>query len=125
MFDIGWSELLAVCILGVLVMGPKEIPAAVKSVTTFLKKLAIWRDQVWQQVEEMGGDELKELKQAHQAMRSELSQHHYITDDEGNRYEAYTIPAELQREHPEPEESYVFTDVSTEEPPVVSKKTVH
>jgi sec-independent protein translocase protein TatB len=39
MFDIGWQELFIVAIIGLLVIGPKELPRTLKAVTGALRKV--------------------------------------------------------------------------------------
>lgn len=39
MFDIGWPELLLVMVIALLVIGPKELPNAIRTVTTIVRKM--------------------------------------------------------------------------------------
>lgn len=39
MFDIGWQELFIVAILGIIVIGPKDLPRAIRTVTQAIRKL--------------------------------------------------------------------------------------
>lgn len=39
MFDIGWPELLLVMVVALIVIGPKDLPAAIRAVTTILRKV--------------------------------------------------------------------------------------
>lgn len=39
MLDLGWSELLVVAVLTVLIFGPKELPTVLRTVTQFASKL--------------------------------------------------------------------------------------
>lgn len=39
MFDIGWSELLIVAIVAIIVVGPKELPALLRNIGRYLGKL--------------------------------------------------------------------------------------
>lgn len=38
MFDLGWSELMVVAVLTVLIFGPKELPTVLRTVTQMLNK---------------------------------------------------------------------------------------
>ena len=38
MFDIGWQELFIVAILAIIVVGPKDLPKALKTVTVWIRK---------------------------------------------------------------------------------------
>ena len=45
MFDIGWQELFIVAVIGIIVVGPKDLPAAIRTVTRYLRKArALARD---------------------------------------------------------------------------------
>lgn len=39
MFDIGWQELLVVAVLALIVIGPKDLPRALKTVTGVIRKM--------------------------------------------------------------------------------------
>lgn len=39
MFDIGWPELLLVMVVALVVIGPKDLPAAIRTVTSILRKM--------------------------------------------------------------------------------------
>ncbi|MBS27411.1 MAG: twin-arginine translocase subunit TatB [Alphaproteobacteria bacterium] len=41
MFDIGWPELMLVMVIGLMVIGPKELPNAIRTVTQIVRKLRI------------------------------------------------------------------------------------
>lgn len=38
MFDIGWSEMVFVLVIAVLVIGPKDLPRAISTVTKYIRK---------------------------------------------------------------------------------------
>lgn len=38
MFDIGWQELLLICAVTVIIVGPRELPRVVRGVTGFIRK---------------------------------------------------------------------------------------
>jgi len=38
MFDIGWQELFIVAVIGILVIGPKDLPRAVRAITGWIRK---------------------------------------------------------------------------------------
>lgn len=38
MFDIGWSEMMVVAVLTLLIMGPKELPNTLRNVSKWIKK---------------------------------------------------------------------------------------
>jgi sec-independent protein translocase protein TatB len=39
MFDIGFSELLLIAVVGIVVIGPKDLPVVVRHVAKFLREL--------------------------------------------------------------------------------------
>ena len=39
MFDIGWPELMLIMVVALVVIGPKDLPAAIRTVTTILRKV--------------------------------------------------------------------------------------
>ena len=39
MFDIGWPELMLIMVVGLIVIGPKDLPAAIRTVTTIIRKM--------------------------------------------------------------------------------------
>ena len=38
MFDIGWSEMMVVAVLVLIIMGPKELPQTLRTITAFVRK---------------------------------------------------------------------------------------
>lgn len=38
MFDIGWQELFIVAVLALIVVGPKDLPHAIRTITTWIRK---------------------------------------------------------------------------------------
>ena len=76
MFDIAWSELLIVAIVAILVVGPKELPALLRSLGQMLGKLRRHADDFRRQfdeaVKEAGAEDLQ------QEIRS-LQQHNPLT----------------------------------------------
>ncbi|MGB0087132.1 MAG: Sec-independent protein translocase protein TatB [Rhodomicrobiaceae bacterium] len=63
MFDIAWSELLIVLIVAILVIGPKELPALLRTLGQMLGKLRRSADEFRRQfdeaVREAGGEDLQ------------------------------------------------------------------
>ncbi|XPE60865.1 Sec-independent protein translocase protein TatB [Shigella flexneri] len=45
MFDIGFSELLLVFIIGLVVLGPQRLPVAVKTVAAGFARCVHWRQR--------------------------------------------------------------------------------
>ena len=38
MFDIGWQELFVIAVLALIVVGPKDLPQAIRTITTWIRK---------------------------------------------------------------------------------------
>jgi sec-independent protein translocase protein TatB len=63
MFDIGWPELMLIMVVALVVIGPKDLPAAIRTVTTILRKMrgmaAEFRGGLEDIAREAGVDEVK------------------------------------------------------------------
>jgi sec-independent protein translocase protein TatB len=63
MFDIGWSELLVIAGVALVVLGPKELPGALRTVTGFARKARSVVREFQGHVDEMVKEaELSELR---------------------------------------------------------------
>jgi len=61
MLDIGFSELLVIVVLAVLVLGPDKLPEAMKDLARFIKKIKkMWRDATSDITRELELEEMKE-----------------------------------------------------------------
>ena len=64
MFDIGFSEILIVATLTLIIMGPNRLPETVKTITLWLGRIRIFINSAKVEIEnEVGIDEIK--KQLH------------------------------------------------------------
>ena len=64
MFDIGFSEILIVATLTLIIMGPKRLPETVKTITLWLRRIRNFINSAKVEIEnEVGIDEIK--KQLH------------------------------------------------------------
>ena len=64
MFDIGFSEILIVATLTLIIMGPKRLPETVKTITLWLGRIRNFINSAKVEIENEGGiDEIK--KQLH------------------------------------------------------------
>ncbi len=45
MLDFGWQELMLICVVVVIVVGPKELPKAVRGITGFLRKIRMMTNE--------------------------------------------------------------------------------
>jgi sec-independent protein translocase protein TatB len=71
MLDIGFSELLVVVVLAVLVLGPDKLPEAMKDFAKLVKKVKkMWNDATKDITREL---ELEEMKEEVQKYKDELN----------------------------------------------------
>ena len=60
MFDIGFSELLLVAVVGLLVLGPERLPVAVRTTSLWVGRLRRQFTEIRAEVErEIGADEIR------------------------------------------------------------------
>ncbi len=72
MFDIGWSELLVIAVVAIVVVGPKELPKLMRSFGFYAGKLRRAAAEFRRQFDEaMREAELDEVKQAIESVRTE------------------------------------------------------
>jgi sec-independent protein translocase protein TatB len=70
MFDIGFLELLLIAVISLIVMGPKRLPQAVRSISLWLGRLKQIFSSARQQLEdEVGMDDVKRQLHNEQIMR--------------------------------------------------------
>lgn len=64
MFDIGWQELFIVAILALIVVGPKDLPMAIRTITIWIRKAKMmtreFQSGVNEMVREAGLDDIKD-----------------------------------------------------------------
>jgi len=74
MFDIGWSELLVIAVVAIVVVGPKELPKLMRSFGFYAGKLRRAAAEFRRQFDEaMREAELEEVKQAIESVRTETA----------------------------------------------------
>jgi sec-independent protein translocase protein TatB len=72
MFDIGWSELLVIAVVAIVVVGPKELPKLMRSFGFYAGKLRRAAADFRRQFDEaMREAELEEVRQAIESVRTE------------------------------------------------------
>jgi len=60
MFEIGFSEMVLVCVIALLVLGPEKLPGAVRQVARFIKKIRAMADAASKELQrELPIDELR------------------------------------------------------------------
>ena len=74
MFDIGWSELLVIVVVAIVVVGPKELPRLLGTLGHYAGKLKRAAADFQRQFDEaMRDTEIAEVKQAMDAVRAETA----------------------------------------------------
>ncbi len=60
MFDIGFAELLLIAVVGLLVIGPEQLPATVRTISLWLGRLRRSFNEIKADIErEVGADDIK------------------------------------------------------------------
>ena len=74
MFDIGFAELLLIAVVGLLVVGPEQLPDAVRTVLAWVNRFRRSFDQIRTEVRrELHNDEImKELKAESQQLKQQV-----------------------------------------------------
>jgi sec-independent protein translocase protein TatB len=80
MFDIGFSEIVLIAIIALLVVGPQELPALVRSVGSWLGKARRFAGAVKTELDREihKADEIKRLM----AKEMEIAEHHKTLDED-------------------------------------------
>jgi sec-independent protein translocase protein TatB len=70
MFDIGWSELLVIAVVAIIVVGPKDLPRMMRSFGSYAGKLRRMASDFQRQFEDaMRESELEEVRKAIHSVR--------------------------------------------------------
>jgi sec-independent protein translocase protein TatB len=74
MFDIGWSELLVIAVVAIVVVGPKDLPPLMRTFGKYAGKLRRAASDFQRQFEDaMRETEMEEVKKAIESVRDETS----------------------------------------------------
>ena len=72
MFDIGWSELLVVLVVALVVVGPKDLPRLMRTLGRWVRKARAMADDFRASFDEMAREsELDELRSEIEALRNQ------------------------------------------------------
>lgn len=86
MFDFSLAELLLVIVVGVVFIGPKDLPVVIKAVSKAMRTLRDFSHEVKQAFEDISRE--SGLQETKQALETEMR---LIKGDDGKYYEAYDI----------------------------------
>ena len=65
MFDFGWQEFLVIAFVLVLVVGPKDLPRVLKTVTQYLRNMRQMASEFHRGIEKIADEaDLKDVKQS-------------------------------------------------------------
>ena len=74
MFDIGWSELLVIGVVALIVIGPKELPSVLRNIGQVMSKLRSMASEFQGQFQEaLREAELDELRKQAEKLSSEVT----------------------------------------------------
>ena len=77
MFDIGWQEIFIVAVLALIVVGPKDLPQAIRTITTWVRKARMmardFQSGVNDMVREADLDDIKDHLTKPQDMKKALT----------------------------------------------------
>jgi sec-independent protein translocase protein TatB len=94
MFGLSFAELLVILLVGILVIGPKDMPKVIRHVGKFLHSIRRLGDEIKSQMyDAVGMDEMHEIhREIEQAGR------HIVIDDDGNEQVGYDLSELLDGE---------------------------
>ena len=96
MFDIGWSELLLIGIVALIVIGPKELPSALRTLGQWMTKVRRMAGEFQNQFQEAIREaELSELKKEVDEMAAKAASYTNFDPIEDVRRELETAAGEL------------------------------
>ena len=89
MFGIGWSELMVIMVIAVMVIGPKDIPKAMYQIGRFARRLQYVKFAMSQQFDDIlrAGD-IEELRKG---VNFEANKKHPVTDEKSADEEDYPV----------------------------------
>jgi len=101
MFDIGFSELVLIGVLALLVLGPKRLPEVARTAGRWMAQLRRFVNNVKQDFDrELHGEELAELRK----LKQELDDTRRAFADSGNRMMQNLADIDAPRKFPHPDD---------------------
>jgi len=104
MFDIGWQELFIVAVIALIVVGPKDLPQAIRAITTWIRKAKMMTREfqagVNEMVREAELDGIKDtLTKPHDVKQSIVD----IVDPDGELQKGMSLSEDDLKADPKPE----------------------
>jgi sec-independent protein translocase protein TatB len=97
MFDIGWSELLVIAVVAIIVVGPKELPRLMRTFGHYVGKLRRMAADFQRQFEEAVRDsEIDEVRKAMRDFHAQASDIHSSVDKPLMAPKAAPAPAPIE-----------------------------
>jgi sec-independent protein translocase protein TatB len=119
MFDIGFSELLVIAVVALVVLGPERLPKAARFAGLWVRRARAQWNSVKDELErELAADELKrELQQARDALnRAESELHRADAQVRAGIDEVGRLPASAAEAPAAPADAAANTDAATSTP---------
>lgn len=103
MFDIGFSELLLVAVVGLLVLGPERLPTAVRTTSLWIGRLRRQFTAIRTEVErEIGADEIRAQLRNEEIMDQLRESREVLESTSREIRQPLLEAAEAAREHKDP-----------------------
>ncbi|PIR38667.1 MAG: twin-arginine translocase subunit TatB [Alphaproteobacteria bacterium CG11_big_fil_rev_8_21_14_0_20_39_49] len=96
MFDLSWSEMFVVAIVGLLVIGPEELPAVVRNCKKVIAKIKNTAKEFTSAITDI--DEIDDIKKEAQKLNEDMKT---IIDLEGNEQPTYDISDIIKEKKPD------------------------
>jgi sec-independent protein translocase protein TatB len=117
MFDIGWSEMMVIAILALIVIGPKDLPRVLKSVSYWVRKARSLAREFQSGVDEMIREaDLDDAKTLLQGGKLDVERLVEDTIDPTGSMKKEARDLEIAANAPAPETGKVSAESSSKEP---------
>ncbi len=113
MFDIGFSELLLIGVVGLLVLGPERLPGAIRTASLWIGRIRRQFHEIKAEVErEIGADEIR-AQLRNEAIMDELRQSREALESSARELRTGIEPPPAAPRAPEPAPPGAATDKTT------------
>ena len=124
MFDIGFSELLLIAVVALVVLGPERLPKAARFAGLWVRRARNQWDSVKQELErELHADEIKrQFREAQQSVQDTEAQ--LRASGEAARRQAEALREDVARTHASPTDEPLMTGPAPDSPASVAQHVV-